>query len=68
MSFEYSYITNKAEVLGLLEVIYTGQSITVKECLLGFSTSLFTSSLWSLFGAIFFFYKYETITLKFFLQ
>ena len=55
MSFEYSYITNKAEVLGLLEVIYTGQRVTVKECLPRFSTSLFTSSLWSRFGVNFFF-------------
>lgn len=54
MSFEYSYITNKAEVLGLLEVIYTGRRVTVKECLPGFSTSLFTSPLWSLLGQFFF--------------
>lgn len=67
MSFGYSYMTNKAEVLGLLEVIYAGRRVTVKECSLRFSTNLFTSPLWSLFWAIFF-YKYETITLTFFLQ
>ena len=50
MSFEYSYITNKAEVLGLLEVIYTGQRVTVKECLPRFSTTLVT------FGGKFFFF------------